>query len=165
MTLANKVTKLWWQRGNPRQYDDESGTPILGNTIQTTTIAMYSQNKNPSKRMVKKTEKNGTKFSQIVLIRLSLTAFTQFCWTLPLQCRGVAKVERPQLFVNLDTTSYQLCKPGSCRSIFFQFFWHLLSFTNGQLKEQYQQRGAFLGVETQHLIYGDNGAAAEVDKK
>ena len=27
--------------------------PILGNTIQTTTIAMYSQNKNPSKRRVK----------------------------------------------------------------------------------------------------------------
>ena len=47
---------------------------------------------------------------------------------------------------------------------FFNFFGTYF-FTNGQLKEQYQQRGAFLGVETQHLIYGDNGAAAEVDKK
>ena len=47
----------------------------------------------------------------------------------------------------------------------FSIFLAPTFFTNGQLKEQYQQRGAFLGVETQHLIYGDNGAAAEVDKK
>ena len=116
------------------------------------------------KEGLKKTEKNGTKFSQIVLIRLSLTAFTQFFWTLPLQCKGVAKVERPNFLWIWIQHLINFASLAAAGQYFFNFFCTYF-FTNGQLKEQYQQRGAFLGVETQHLIYGDNGAAAEVDKK